>query len=118
MQGDDPAYFRTVSTIKHFIANNSEFNRHWGSSDVDERDLREYFYIKNNDTTVKLPNKKLVGFSKITVAPDSTQKVSLTLPITGEILGYWDETPDTFRLNPALVDIMLGSSMSKLLNPG
>ena len=43
MQGDDPKYLKTVSTIKHFAANNSEFNRHRGSSDMDERDLREYY---------------------------------------------------------------------------
>ncbi|MBN2526918.1 MAG: glycoside hydrolase family 3 C-terminal domain-containing protein [Deltaproteobacteria bacterium] len=43
MQGDDPTYIKTVSTPKHFIANNEEIRRHTGSSDVDERNLREFY---------------------------------------------------------------------------
>ncbi len=44
LQGDDEdGYYKTVSTAKHFLANNSEQNRHNGSSNVDERDLREYY---------------------------------------------------------------------------
>ena len=34
---------KTTTTIKHFAANNSEFNRLNGSSDMDERTLREYY---------------------------------------------------------------------------
>ena len=43
LQGNDPTYIKAVATVKHFIANNSEFNRHDGSSDVSERLLREYY---------------------------------------------------------------------------
>lgn len=43
MQGDDAVYLKTVSTPKHFIANNTEYNRHSSSSDVGDRDLREYY---------------------------------------------------------------------------
>jgi len=43
MQGDDPFYLKTVSTPKHFIANNEEDRRHTGSSDVDMRSLYEYY---------------------------------------------------------------------------
>jgi beta-glucosidase len=43
MQGDDPYYLKTVSTPKHFIANNEEARRHSGSSDVDMRSLYEYY---------------------------------------------------------------------------
>ena len=52
MQGQDmsgrlPAsargYLKTIATAKHFAANNSEFNRRTGSSDMDERTLREYY---------------------------------------------------------------------------
>lgn len=43
LQGDDPAYLKAVATPKHFFANNSEINRHVGSSNVSERDLREYY---------------------------------------------------------------------------
>lgn len=43
MQGDDPKYFKTIATAKHFAANNYEGGRHHTSSDVDERNLREYY---------------------------------------------------------------------------
>jgi beta-glucosidase len=42
-QGDHPKYLKAVATLKHFVANNSEYNRHTGSSDVSERFLREYY---------------------------------------------------------------------------
>ena len=43
LMGDDPKYYQTVPTGKHFIANNTEFNRHTGSSNMDDRDMREYY---------------------------------------------------------------------------
>ena len=43
MMGDDPSYLKTVPTGKHYIANNSEYNRHNGNSELDERDMREFY---------------------------------------------------------------------------
>ena len=43
MMGNDPRYLKTVPCGKHFIANNTEFNRHTGSSDMDARDMREFY---------------------------------------------------------------------------
>lgn len=43
MQGNDPYYFKTISTPKHFLANNEEERRHTGSSDVDMRCMFEYY---------------------------------------------------------------------------
>jgi beta-glucosidase len=43
LQGDDPRYYKTVPTLKHFAANSMEDNRTWGSSNVDPRNLREYY---------------------------------------------------------------------------
>lgn len=45
MMGDDPVYLKTVPCGKHYLANNTEFNRHTGSSDLDERDMREYYLL-------------------------------------------------------------------------
>ncbi len=43
LQGYDSRYLKAVSTPKHFAANNSEYNRCRGSSNVDEATLREYY---------------------------------------------------------------------------
>ena len=51
MVGDDPTYLKTVPCAKHYFANNSEFDRHVSSSDMDSRDMREYYLT---------PYKKLI----------------------------------------------------------
>ncbi len=43
MMGDDHRYLKTIPCGKHFIANNTEYNRHTGSSDMDNRDMREFY---------------------------------------------------------------------------
>jgi beta-glucosidase len=43
LQGDDPKYLKVVATPKHYAGNNSEFNRHTGSSEIDEQLLHEYY---------------------------------------------------------------------------
>jgi beta-glucosidase len=43
LQGDNPKYLLTASTMKHFLANSNEDGRTSSSSDFDERNLREYY---------------------------------------------------------------------------
>jgi len=43
MMGDDPKYLKTVPCGKHYLANNTEFNRHSGSANMDARDMREFY---------------------------------------------------------------------------
>ncbi|MDR0432771.1 MAG: glycoside hydrolase family 3 C-terminal domain-containing protein [Bifidobacteriaceae bacterium] len=43
LQSDDPKYLMSVATVKHFAANNNENNRHADSSDMSQKDLREYY---------------------------------------------------------------------------
>ncbi|MCK3684709.1 glycoside hydrolase family 3 C-terminal domain-containing protein [Maribellus sp. YY47] len=45
LMGDDPKYLKTVPCGKHYFANNTEFNRHSGSSDMDDRDMREFYLL-------------------------------------------------------------------------
>ena len=40
---EDTPYLKAIATVKHYAANNSEFNRHNGSSNMDDRTLREYY---------------------------------------------------------------------------
>jgi beta-glucosidase len=55
MQGQAPdgtsptGYLKTIATLKHYAANNSESNRLNGSSDMDERTLREYYTAQFRD---------------------------------------------------------------------
>jgi len=49
MMGDDPVYLKTVPCGKHFLANNTEFNRHSGSSNMDNRDMREFYLAAYRD---------------------------------------------------------------------
>jgi beta-glucosidase len=42
-------YLKALATIKHFAANNSEYNRRTGSSDMDQRTLREYYTAQFRD---------------------------------------------------------------------
>lgn len=51
MMGDDATYIKAVPTAKHYFANNSEFDRHVSSSNMDRRDMREYYLT---------PYKKLI----------------------------------------------------------
>ena len=53
LQGDDPKYLKVVATPKHFAGNNSEYNRHNGSSDIDEQLLHEYYLPAFEATVVE-----------------------------------------------------------------
>ena len=59
MQGDDPKHYKTIATAKHFAANNYEKGRHSTSSDVDDRNLREY-YLPAFEMAVKDANVRSV----------------------------------------------------------
>jgi len=45
LMGDDPTYLKAVPCGKHYFANNTEYNRHSGSANMDERDMREFYLL-------------------------------------------------------------------------
>ena len=59
MQGTDPKFYKTVATAKHFAANNFEGGRHNSSSDMDARNLREY-YLPAFEMAVKEGNVRSI----------------------------------------------------------
>jgi beta-glucosidase len=59
MQGNDPKYYKTIATAKHFVANNYEKGRHSTSSNMDARNLREY-YLPAFEMAVKEGNVRSV----------------------------------------------------------
>jgi beta-glucosidase len=56
MMGNDATYLKTVPCGKHYFANNSEFDRHVSSSNMDRRDMREFYLA---------PYKKLIEKDKL-----------------------------------------------------
>ncbi|WP_436536755.1 glycoside hydrolase family 3 C-terminal domain-containing protein [Actinoplanes sp. HUAS TT8] len=68
-------YLKTIATLKHFAANNSEYNRTTGSSDVDERTLREYYTAQFRDIiAASHPGSIMSAYNRVngTPAPAST----------------------------------------------
>jgi len=78
LQGDDPKYLKVVSTPKHFAANNSEVNRHTGSSEVDEQTLREY-YLPAFQATVQAGKafSVMAAYNRLNGVPCSANTVLL-----------------------------------------
>lgn len=75
MMGDDPVYLKTVPCGKHYIANNTEFNRHTGSSNMDDRDMRE-FYLAPYRTLIRdynLPSI-MTAYNAVNGVPVSASK--------------------------------------------
>ncbi|MCL2488241.1 MAG: glycoside hydrolase family 3 C-terminal domain-containing protein [Oscillospiraceae bacterium] len=48
-------YLKAVSTLKHYAANNSEFNRFYGDSVMDDMSLRNYYTWAYMDITLRSP---------------------------------------------------------------
>ena len=43
LQGDDPKYLKVAATVKHFVCNNTEYNRTSVRPDIPEKILRDYY---------------------------------------------------------------------------
>jgi beta-glucosidase len=79
MQGDDPYYLKTVSTPKHFIANNEEERRHTGSSDVDMRSLYEYYLPAYRQAIVEGQAYSIMGaYNELNQVPCNANPFLLT----------------------------------------
>lgn len=81
MEGKDPngnlvpsadGYLKTSTTLKHFAANNSEFNRTTGSSNMDERTLREYYTKQFRDVIKQSsPASIMSSYNRVNGVPAS-----------------------------------------------
>jgi beta-glucosidase len=79
MQGDDPYYLKTVSTPKHFVANNEEERRHTGSSDVDMRSLFEYYLPAFHQAIVEGKAYSIMGaYNELNHVPCNANSFLLT----------------------------------------
>jgi beta-glucosidase len=97
MQGQDvdgnllPAgdgYAKTIATIKHFTANNSEVNRLNGSSDMDDRTLREYYtWPYRNISQEAHVGSIMSSYNRVNGTP-SPASVYLTDTLARETFGF------------------------------
>ena len=65
-------------------------------------------YVKHVNSAVERPVKELRGFERITLQPNETRTVRLT--VKGADLTYWDAGKHSFVVEPGNVSIMLGAS--------
>jgi beta-glucosidase len=75
MMGYDPDYLKSVPCGKHYFANNSEFDRHVSSSNMDGRDARE-FYLAPYKTLIerdKLPSI-MTAYNEVNGVPMSASR--------------------------------------------
>ena len=79
MQGTDAYYLKTVSTPKHFMANNEEERRHTGSSDVDMRSMWEYYLPAFRQAIVEGKAYSIMGaYNEVNHVPCNANSFLLT----------------------------------------
>jgi beta-glucosidase-like glycosyl hydrolase len=78
MMGDNATYIKAVPTAKHYFANNSEFNRHVSSSNMDRRDMRE-FYLASYKKLIEEDNLPSImsSYNAVNGVPTSASKLYL-----------------------------------------
>ena len=65
-------------------------------------------YVKHLNSSVARPVKELKGFVRILLQP--AQIKTVTMPLTGEQLAYWDASKHSFVVENDKLQIMVGSS--------
>lgn len=77
-EGKDDHYLKSIATVKHFALNNSEFNRHNGNSETDERTLREYYTKAFKDIIEQADVESLMtSYNRVNGTPMSANKYML-----------------------------------------
>ena len=103
IMGNDPTYLKAVPCGKHYFANNSEFNRHTGSANMDDRDMRE-FYLLPYRTLIEKDNLPAImtAYSAVNDIPMSASKFLVdtvarrTYGLNGYVTGDCDAISDIF----------------------
>lgn len=98
--------------IKHFVANDSEFERHTISSEVDERTLRE-LYLRPFETAVRraTPWAVMSAYNKLNGTHCSAHRWLLTEVLKGEwgfdgiVVSDWGGTSDTAGIGNGGLDL-------------
>ena len=88
MQGDDPHYLKTIACAKHYIANETDSDRHTVSAVVDPRSFWEY-YARVFETVVKQGRVFTVmsSYNSLNGVPTSCSRFLLT-DILRDLWGF------------------------------
>ena len=65
-------------------------------------------YVKHLQSKVVRPREELKGFQRVTVQPNETKTVQISLKASA--LAYWDEKLHDFRVEAEPIDLMVGNS--------
>lgn len=68
-------------------------------------------YIKDDISSVVVPNKLLKGFAKVPIAAGATETVSVDINVAE--LGLWDSRMQ-YVVEPGTFTVLVGSSSAKL----
>ena len=81
-------YYKAIATLKHYAANNSEVNRRDGSSDMDQRTLREY-YTKQFADIIKTahPGSIMSSYNEVNGTP-AAASVQLMSDLARDTYGF------------------------------
>ena len=87
------------------------------SVDVQNTGTREgdevvQMYVGYPDSAIVRPTKQLRGFKRIHLAAGETQTV--TFPLRGDQLTFWDKAARGFALEAGTVDIKVGASSADI----
>ena len=81
-------YYKAIATLKHYAANNSEINRRTGSSDMDERTLREYYTAPFASIIQQShPGSIMSAYNEVNGVP-AAASVQLTDTLARETFGF------------------------------
>lgn len=81
-------YYKAIATLKHYAANNSEVNRRNGSSDMDQRTLREYYTKQFADIIEQAhPGSIMSSYNSINGVP-AAASVQLMSDLARDTYGF------------------------------
>ncbi len=75
-------------------------------------------YITAPSSPVKRPIKQLAGFKRVELQPGEKKTVVFELPYSEQAFWYWDETAESFVLQPGTAKILVGNSSANILLTG
>jgi len=69
-------------------------------------------YVHRLNSKVDWPGEELKGFSRVSLKPGESKKVTISLPVSQ--LRYWDAKIHDWRLESGNIQVMIGSSSSDI----